>query len=137
MGAAHGEKKGKGQARRQVPSQLRARRLLVGLTAAEVAERAGISRRTLTNLELGRARPQPRTALAIARALGVDQDVRVLFPDFPSHRSQVPSSGSRSVNVSESKLRELHAAALAGQNGFLADELERLADQAMWKGESL
>jgi transcriptional regulator with XRE-family HTH domain len=51
---------------------IRLRRLLVGLTQEELAERAGLSVRGLRKLEAGAiGSPRPRTVRAIATALGV------------------------------------------------------------------
>jgi DNA-binding XRE family transcriptional regulator len=53
--------------------------LLSGMSQAETAALAGISRHALSNLETGLSQPQLRTALALCRALG-QTDPRVLFP---------------------------------------------------------
>jgi len=60
-------------------SHARRVRLLAGLTVAEVAEAAGISRQTLTAIELERSVPQLGTAQALADVL-TDGDIAVLFP---------------------------------------------------------
>jgi DNA-binding XRE family transcriptional regulator len=60
-------------------SQVRRVRLLSGMSQAETAALAGISRHALSNLETGLSQPQLRTALALCRALG-QTDPRVLFP---------------------------------------------------------
>lgn len=54
-------------------------RRLAGLSQREVAEAAGIARETVNAIESGRQRPRPRTAEAIALALGYD-DVAQVFP---------------------------------------------------------
>jgi transcriptional regulator with XRE-family HTH domain len=38
----------------------------------ELAERAGVSRATIADLELGKRRPQPKTRRKLAAALGVE-----------------------------------------------------------------
>lgn len=54
-----------------IGEQLVAWRKLQGLTAAQVAERAGITRTTLRRVETGDAGVSFRVLLAVARALGV------------------------------------------------------------------
>jgi len=51
---------------------LRARRQALGLTQAEVARRAGISRSYYAQIELGQRTPPVDLALRIARILGGD-----------------------------------------------------------------
>ncbi|MFB9234704.1 helix-turn-helix domain-containing protein [Plantactinospora siamensis] len=59
---------------------LRQRRLAVGLTQAELAQRAGIGVRTVRDLERGRAtRPQRTTVELLASALGLTGADRSLF----------------------------------------------------------
>lgn len=68
------------RAMRQVGIDLRTWRKLRRLTVAQVADRAGLERRTVMNLEAGR-NPTLETTLRVARALGVlDQLVDVLDP---------------------------------------------------------
>jgi transcriptional regulator with XRE-family HTH domain len=52
--------------------QVRTRRRAAGLTAAALAERAGVSRRNITLIEQGMANPSLVTVDKLARALGVD-----------------------------------------------------------------
>ena len=51
--------------------RLRALRLAAGLTQAELAARAGLCDRTVTNYERGRGRPRPSRLAALARVLGL------------------------------------------------------------------
>jgi molybdate-binding protein/DNA-binding XRE family transcriptional regulator len=60
-----------------VRNRVRERRTAVGLTQAELAERAGISRTAVTAIEGGRLVPSVAAALAIAEALGAT--VEALF----------------------------------------------------------
>ncbi len=60
------------------PGSLRLRRLTIGATQEEIAERAGISREQLVRLEAQACAPSLRTALALAEAL--DADLLTLFP---------------------------------------------------------
>jgi transcriptional regulator with XRE-family HTH domain len=59
------------------PSAIRTVRLLSGLSQTQLAQRAGITRETVSRVENG-GEPQRRTARAIADALGLD--LEVLFP---------------------------------------------------------
>jgi transcriptional regulator with XRE-family HTH domain len=52
--------------------QLRSRRKGAGLTVQQLAERSGLSRRMLTQIELGQANPSLATVDRLARALGTD-----------------------------------------------------------------
>jgi putative molybdopterin biosynthesis protein len=49
---------------------LATRRTVAGLSQAELAALAGISREAIRLIELGHSTPRPRTALALAAALG-------------------------------------------------------------------
>jgi len=53
-------------------SRVRVRRQQQGLTVAQLAERSGISRRMLTQIELGQANPSLVTVDKVARALDTD-----------------------------------------------------------------
>ena len=63
---------------RNPPGPLRLRRLTLGLTQADVAARAGISRDQVVRLEAGLSSPTWRTAVALAAAL--DRSPLELFP---------------------------------------------------------
>ena len=56
----------------QLGEQLRARRQDAGLTVQQLADRSGVSRRMLTQIELGQANPSLVTVDKVARALGTD-----------------------------------------------------------------
>ena len=56
----------------QLGAGLRSRRRAADLTAQELADRAGVSRRMLTEIEQGRANPSLVTVDKLARALGTD-----------------------------------------------------------------
>jgi putative transcriptional regulator len=62
---------------RSLKNTLRVQRAMRGLTQAELAERAGITRRSVNAIETGRMVPSVKLALALARALGVS--VEALF----------------------------------------------------------
>src|SRR5579871_6726304 len=58
-------------------SELRRHRVAAGLSQRELAERAGLSRRGLSDLERGvRRSPYPATVRRLAAALGLDEDAR-------------------------------------------------------------
>jgi transcriptional regulator with XRE-family HTH domain len=58
-------------------SWLRQQREYMGLTQAELAERAGLATRTISNLESDRIRrPHPRSLRMVAAALGLSDDAR-------------------------------------------------------------
>lgn len=60
--------------------RLRARRRLTGLSQEELAERSGLSVRTVRNLECGRTRrPNPNSVRRLAGALGLDGEERDEF----------------------------------------------------------
>lgn len=62
---------GRGQLAASIGSQLRLRRTQRGLSGAELARQAGISKATLSGLEAGRANPTVETLEALAIALHV------------------------------------------------------------------
>lgn len=45
-----------------------------GWTQAQLARKTGLSRKTISSIELGRERPLERTTRTLAEALGVEQD---------------------------------------------------------------
>jgi DNA-binding XRE family transcriptional regulator len=51
---------------------LATRRTVAGLSPAELAALAGISREAIRLIELGHSTPRPRTAKALASALDID-----------------------------------------------------------------
>lgn len=102
---------------------LRARRLAGGLTQAELAERAGLSVRGLSDLERGaRGRPQRETVQRLLAALAVTPEERAAL--LLAARALSPSaSSSRATSVMPAVSRApLPAGPLLGR----ADETERL-----------
>lgn len=55
-------------------NNLRRQRMAAGLTQQELAEKAGIRRETLANIERGRYNPSLRTAQTLAGLLGFSTD---------------------------------------------------------------
>ncbi|EIC06839.1 MAG: DNA-binding protein [Microbacterium sp. 69-7] len=66
---------------RRISRVLRRERERAGLTAAELARRAGVSKATVSQLESGTANPSVETLWAVATALGVPFSVFVDEPD--------------------------------------------------------
>jgi transcriptional regulator with XRE-family HTH domain len=56
----------------QTTSRLRELRDKASLSQEELAERSGVSRTTITDLELGKRKPHPKTRRKLAEALGVE-----------------------------------------------------------------
>ena len=56
---------------------LRDLRLEAALTQLELAQRAGVSKTTIVNIEAGRIEPHPPTVRKLAQALGVEPRVLV------------------------------------------------------------
>jgi len=56
----------------QKTSHLRELRDRASLSQEELAERAGVSRATIADLELGKRNPQPKTRRKLAAAPGVE-----------------------------------------------------------------
>jgi transcriptional regulator with XRE-family HTH domain len=62
-------------------ARLAAQRLALDLTQAEVAEQAGISKRTLERLEAGAVSTQLASFLRVCRVLGLQDRVEALVPE--------------------------------------------------------
>lgn len=56
----------------QKTTHLRDFRDRASLSQEELAKRAGVSRATIADLELGKRKPQPKTRRKLAEALGVE-----------------------------------------------------------------
>jgi transcriptional regulator with XRE-family HTH domain len=56
----------------QETTHLRELRNRASLSQEELAEKSGVSRATIAELELGKRKPQPKTRRKIAQALGVE-----------------------------------------------------------------
>ncbi len=78
---------------RQFASRLRAAREGAGLSVTELAERAAVSRRYLTEAEAGRANPSLLKLIALASALGVE--VASLVASSPRTTERVALVGLR------------------------------------------
>lgn len=70
-----------------IGKHIRYRRLALGLTQIDLAEKAGVNNNYLSMIELGHRQPSPETEAALAVALGVDgfegppPEMAVLWPD--------------------------------------------------------
>tara|TARA_R110002167_G_scaffold63058_9_gene177900 strand:- start:210 stop:419 length:210 start_codon:yes stop_codon:yes gene_type:complete len=62
-------------------SHLKAARTAAGLTQAELAERAGVSRKTINTVENGVFVPSTTLALTLARALGTTVEALFFLTD--------------------------------------------------------
>ena len=60
--------------RRQVGARIKEIRQHIGLTQAEVAEKLGIAKQSVTNYESGKTDPSIRNLIALATVLGVSTD---------------------------------------------------------------
>lgn len=69
----------KQQTRRRIGAQLRELRMHQGLTFADVAERAGICKATVRNIEEGRYNVGIDELSAMAEAVGAEVNVEELF----------------------------------------------------------
>lgn len=88
--------------------KVHAARLRAGLTQAELAERAGVSLRALSNLEKGQGSTL-RVALAVAEPLGGVVEVLSAEPISGSRRApRLPAARSTSPRREDRKSFELH-----------------------------
>lgn len=92
----------------RVGEALQAMRLRQDLSQRELAERAGVSLPTLNRLEGGRANPSLSVLLAILKALGRAEDLRVVFTLEPSPLLLATgTAGERRRKASGKTLRRL------------------------------
>lgn len=66
---------------RQLGTRLADLRLALNLTQAEVAEQAGVSKRTLERLEAGETATRLTTFLRVCRVLGLEDRLAQLLPE--------------------------------------------------------
>jgi transcriptional regulator with XRE-family HTH domain len=86
---------------------LRTLRLAADLTLEGLAERSGISARTISDLERGvSAAPQRRTAAAIARGLGLDAAATDGFLRAARARRRAPSDAPRVAAIAPNRLAD-------------------------------
>ena len=85
---------------RELGRRLRTRREALDLGVAETAGAAGISRRTLTEAEAGRANPTLVVLLGLAEALEVPRGELLGAPDRPRPRERVALVGLRGAGKS-------------------------------------
>jgi transcriptional regulator with XRE-family HTH domain len=105
---------------------LRRARQAAGLTQEELAERAGLSRRGIADLEGGaRRRPRKDTAALLAAALGLAGEDRAAFEAAARHGMQRPASSAHSPPLAVPGEAILSARALpSGTVTFLFTDLE-------------
>ena len=80
---------------------LRVQRAIRDLTQAELAERAGVTRKSVNAIEAGRMVPSVLLALKLARVLGVPVETLFRLDDgtaAPPSRPQGPSTSTITLN---------------------------------------
>ena len=107
-----------------IGARIRERRRIAGLTVQELADRAGISRRLMTQIEHGQANPSLVTVTALARALGTDFTVLL-----------EPSAAEAAVEVIGAPHQRLVWSSERGSTAYLlvATSAARAADLWRWR----
>lgn len=78
----------------ELGARLAAERLAQDLTQAQLAEQAGVSKRTIERLEAGAVATQLSTFLRVLRVLGLQDKLEVLIPEpAPSPLAQIKRKG--------------------------------------------
>lgn len=80
-----------------IPERIRTRRLKLGLTAAQLAEKAGVSATYISLIETGRRVPSDEAAAALARALGDEEDLYRRWAFAERHRGNPYASAVDSL----------------------------------------
>ncbi|WP_211260714.1 helix-turn-helix transcriptional regulator [Pseudoxanthomonas dokdonensis] len=89
----------------QLGSRLAAQRLALNLTQAELAEQAGVSKRTLERLEAGAVASQLSTLVRVCRVLGLADNFERLVPAAPSSPlAELKQQGGRRQRASGSSV---------------------------------
>ena len=79
---------------RELGERLAAERLAQDLTQAQLAEQAGVSKRTVERLEAGAVATQLSTFLRVLRVLGLQDKLEILIPEpAPSPLEQLKRKG--------------------------------------------
>lgn len=114
---------------REIGRRLRARRLRAGLTQAELASKAGVSVRTLSELENGRGATL-RVTLAIAQPLGGLDDVLHEAPlaTTRGRSARLPRARSTSPRREDRKSFELHRAIVRKLRADPAEVIRRASE---------
>ncbi|MBV9357694.1 MAG: helix-turn-helix domain-containing protein, partial [Chloroflexi bacterium] len=113
---------------------LQRQRLLAGLSQAELAERAGLSRRGITDLERGARRtPHPATASRLAEALNLPQAERALLlvaarRHQPAAEDSSPSTDAHRANAGQAATAGSARARLPTQLTSFIGRRRELAD---------
>lgn len=111
---------------------LRSRRKELGLTLEALAEQVELTPGALSHIESGRRLPDPRNAVRIAGALGVDEEL-VLGALDAAHAERRRSSAYEQQSVSRSRPPRMAASAPAdhsAQGAFYAMPIEALFEPA-------
>jgi len=96
---------------------LREMRIGKKLTQLEVAEKVGLSRTSITNIELGRQQMPLHMLYLIANAVGVDP--QILLPDkkFASGEAGLLTTKIESLELDDASKRWIQSIALGKQKG--------------------
>ena len=92
---------------------MRQRRIQLGLTSEELAEKSGLDARTIRRLEQGKTHPRLHTVTAVAQALTLD------IPNFVlNQKGELSFQSNLLVDESDDDERRLAAAFRAAENTF-------------------
>jgi transcriptional regulator with XRE-family HTH domain len=109
--------------------RLRYIREQVGYSQQDLADKSGVSQHTISEIELGRRKPQGRTLRKLARSLGVEVADLLGGPELPLGEAP-PSPEQPSFNGLLEEERRLHyLKPWAGYVSTLANNVEREIEQ--------
>ncbi len=121
----------------QLGGRLKSARIKQGLTATEMAARAGLSRMTLSAIEAGEPTPTIGSYLRVMGALGFSGDLALLASEA-LERSTPPASGPQSpgdlgvaVNDARHELQDLQSLMLHEEAVRLMQQKPELVQQAL------
>lgn len=124
----------------QLGERLKRARLNQGLTTTQMAERAGLSRMTLSAVEAGEPTPTMGTYLRVMGVLGVSQDLALLASDalqpaVESDNAPAPQQGSSGLVVAagdaQHELQDLQSLMLHEEAVRLMQKKPELIQQAL------
>lgn len=122
----------------QLGGRLKRARVKQGLTTTQMAERAGISRMTLSAIEAGEPTPTMGSYLRVMSVLQVSKDLVLLAsdalePPIVEHGENAPASGGLVVSASNAKheLQDLQSLMLHQEAVRLMQKKPELVQQAL------